>query len=168
MRLSRGVRRFALVVHIVSSVAWMGGSAVLFVLGAAVLTGDADPAWAYPAASLVGNTLVVPLSLTALATGLIIALGTRWGLFRHWWVTVKLATTALMVVLNLVLLTPGLREVAELGAAVPEASRAQMFFGPSVSFTMLAINVVLSVYKPGRSPSRSPRPTLVKVAEPVP
>lgn len=140
--------------HIVASVAWMGGSAVLFVLTLAVLTGGAEAAWAYPAAELVGSTVVVPLSLAALLTGLISALGTRWGLFRHWWVTVKLGTTALMVVLNLGLLMPGLRAMAELGAAAPDAS-GDALFGPVVSFTLLAINVALSVYKPGRGRSRS-------------
>lgn len=143
--------------HIAASVAWLGGAAVLLMLGLSVLTGAADPDATYAAASLVGSTLVAPLSLTALVTGLISALGTRWGVFRHWWVTVKLATTALMAVLVQVLLLPGLQEAAAAGAELPEASRVDAIIGPSVSCVLLTLNVVLSVYKPGRARSARSR-----------
>lgn len=41
--------------------------------------------------------IIVPLSLAALVTGQIQSLGTRWGLFRHYWVLVKFLLTILCI-----------------------------------------------------------------------
>jgi hypothetical protein len=46
--------------------------------------------------------VLVPLSFASLLTGLVQSVGTRWGLFRHYWVVVKLgmnvfATTILLL-----------------------------------------------------------------------
>lgn len=40
---------------------------------------------AYLAMDLIGWFVIVPLSLASLLTGLVQSLGTRWGLFRHYW-----------------------------------------------------------------------------------
>lgn len=48
------------------------------------------------------RTVIVPLAIATLATGIIISLGTRWGLFRHYWVVISLV---LSVVATVVLLS---------------------------------------------------------------
>jgi len=40
-----------------------------------------------------GWYIIVPLCLASLLTGLIMSLATKWGLFRHYWVTVKFLLT---------------------------------------------------------------------------
>jgi hypothetical protein len=35
-------------------------------------------------------SVLVPLSLGSLLTGLVLSLGTTWGLLRHYWVLIKL------------------------------------------------------------------------------
>ena len=42
---------------------------------------------------LTGWYVIVPLCLASLVTGLVMSLGTRWGLFRHYWVLAKLLIT---------------------------------------------------------------------------
>ena len=37
--------------------------------------------------------VLVPLSVASLLSGLVQALGTAWGLFRHYWVLIKLMLT---------------------------------------------------------------------------
>ncbi|NED99900.1 DUF2269 domain-containing protein [Phytoactinopolyspora halotolerans] len=151
MRLSRNVRKLMLFVHTAASVGWFGGAAVLLILLSGVVTGDLRPESAYPAAERVGAVLVVPLSLLSLGSGLCLAVGTHWGLFRHAWVAVKLVTTAAMATLVLLVLTPELRVAAEAGATLPVDEQGGLMIGPSVSCTLLLINVALSVYRPGRS-----------------
>ncbi|WP_129666428.1 hypothetical protein [Phytoactinopolyspora endophytica] len=151
MKISRNIRRLTIVVHTAASVGWLGAAVILLVLTSGVVTGDLEPAAAYPAAARIGTMVVVPLSLLALLTGLVLALGTHWGVFRHWWVTVKLATTALMTVLVLGLLMPALRTAADTGAALPPDEQSGLMIGPSVSSGLLMLNLVLSVYRPGRS-----------------
>ena len=56
---------------------------------------------AYLAMDLIGLFIIVPMSLAALATGLVQSLGTEWGLFRHYWVLVKFLLTILATILLL-------------------------------------------------------------------
>jgi hypothetical protein len=42
---------------------------------------------------LLGWYVIVPFCLASLATGLVVSLGTPWGLFRHYWVLVKFLIT---------------------------------------------------------------------------
>ena len=50
---------------------------------------------AYPAMELAARFVIVPLAFASLLTGVIQSLGTPWGLFRHYWVLVKLLLTHL-------------------------------------------------------------------------
>jgi hypothetical protein len=42
---------------------------------------------------LIGWYVIVPFCLASLVTGLVMSLGTPWGLFRHYWVLVKFLIT---------------------------------------------------------------------------
>ena len=44
---------------------------------------------------LVGWTVLVPLAIGSLVTGVLISLTTPWGLFRHYWVLISLGLTVL-------------------------------------------------------------------------
>ncbi len=89
------LRRLTLTAHVTSSVGWLGAVAGFLVLSIAGLTSqDAEIVrGAYLAMNLLGQFLIVPLSLAALLTGLVQSLGTHWGLFRHYWVLVKFTLT---------------------------------------------------------------------------
>jgi hypothetical protein len=90
------VRKFALTAHVASSVGWLGAVAGFLALAVAGLVSqDARTVRAaYLVMELIGWSVLVPLSLASLLTGLVQALGTEWGLFRHYWVLFKLLITA--------------------------------------------------------------------------
>ena len=71
-----GIWRLALTAHIAFSVGWLGAVGGFLVLGVAGLTSrDAEVVrGAYLAMDLLGRFVIVPMSLAALATGLIQAL----------------------------------------------------------------------------------------------
>jgi hypothetical protein len=50
--------------------------------------------------------VLVPFAFAALLTGLTSSLGTHWGLFRHYWVIVKLVLTVVSLVVLLVQVEP--------------------------------------------------------------
>ncbi len=50
--------------------------------------------------------VIVPFCLSSLLTGLVQALGTKWGLFKHYWIIVKLFLTIGMTILLLLHLRP--------------------------------------------------------------
>ncbi len=106
LTLSRAGRRTLLAVHVITSVGWLGVSAVLLTVSlTAVLTDSTDAAAAaYWTEHLLGPLLVVPLSLLSFVTGVLLGVGTKWGLVRHVWVLVKLVLTTVAVLLTLFVL----------------------------------------------------------------
>jgi len=95
MTLTSRVRRFALTVHITVSVGWIGAVVAFLVLVLAAMTtqdaGTLHGAWV--AMALTGWFAIVPLAIASLMTGLVMSLGTRWGLFRHYWTLLSFVLT---------------------------------------------------------------------------
>src|SRR5437868_4007329 len=117
-----GVRKFVLTVHLTCSIGWIGAVVAYLALGiAAVTSSDAQTVRAaWTAMEVTGWWAIVPLAVTALLTGLVISLGTQWGLFRHYWVLISLALTIVSTVV-LVLHMPTLSAMAKLARTVDDA-----------------------------------------------
>ncbi|MCA1718881.1 MAG: hypothetical protein LC781_19330 [Actinobacteria bacterium] len=98
-------RKLLLTVHVATAVSVLGTDLVLLVLGISSVRG-ADPRTIYPAADLIATWLLAPLAVVALGTGVLLGLLTRWGLFRYWWVTIKLTLTAILTGVILFVLVP--------------------------------------------------------------
>src|SRR5688572_8521990 len=108
-------RQVALIVHLVGSLGWMGAVAAFIVLDVATVASDdvATLRAAYIGMDLVTTWAILPLAVLASFTGFVLALGTKWGLFRHWWVVVTVVlTVASTVVLSVQLPTIGHRAEA--------------------------------------------------------
>lgn len=146
------VRQAALAVHLTVSVGWIGGVVCYLALGLwAINATDAQSiraAWA--AMDTLGWYALVPLAVASLATGLLMALGTRWGLFRHYWVVISLILTAVAVVV-LVLHMPDVTTTAQFAAT---ASTAQLndlggdLAHPGIGLVLLLVIQTLNLYKP--------------------
>jgi hypothetical protein len=144
-------RKLLLTVHVAATVSLIGTTLVLLVLGISGLRG-ADPRTVYPAAYLVEAWLVAPLAILALGTGLLQAALTPWGLFRYWWVAIKLTTTLGFTGLVLLVLIPRLAASAEAATAAQTftaAERLPLALVPPVALTALIFNVALAIFKPG-------------------
>jgi DMSO/TMAO reductase YedYZ heme-binding membrane subunit len=104
MIMSPRLRKFALAAHIASSVGWIGAVAGYIALDVVAATGRGAQTLraAYLAMGLIAWYVIVPLALASLLTGLVMSLGTRWGLFRHYWVLISLLLTILATVVLLV------------------------------------------------------------------
>ncbi|MFI0424431.1 hypothetical protein [Spongiactinospora sp. 9N601] len=151
------VRRPVLLLHVVSSVGWLGlnlGVPALAIIG--MTTGDPEVQHAvYRVLGLLGDLYLIPLSLTAFTTGVLLSLMTSWGLLRHYWVIAKFALTLIAVVLIPTSLLPGLHAAAEAVASAPPGTFAAVPRGGVgqvgagfVSTAMYLTCAVLSIYKP--------------------
>ena len=98
-----GIRKLALTAHVTSSVGWLGAVGGFLALAIAGLIGrdELTVRSVYLATELTTWVVIVPLAFASLLTGLIVALGTPWGLFRHYWVFVKFMLTILATTLLL-------------------------------------------------------------------
>ncbi len=105
------------------------------------------------APSLFATWPLFAAGLVSLATGVLLGLGSRYGIVRYWWVALKLALSLLLTSLVLIGLRPGIAELERLGrelavGASIAAPLGGMIFPPTVSPICLAIPFILAVYKP--------------------
>ncbi len=143
--LKRHTRRGLLVAHVSVSVSWLGLTVGLLALGiTAFSTGDPETARAATRAmKIFGDWLVIPIALATLVSGLILSLGTPWGLARHRWVWTKFWLTLVTTGLTVFSLRPGINEAAERGAA-----DISMVAAPSVATAAYLFMTAISVLKP--------------------
>jgi hypothetical protein len=163
--LGRRWRRAVLIVHVLAGGSWIGIDVMVAVL---VWTGrfgaDADVrGLAYRALAAFAVWPMLTAGLICLVSGLVLGLGTKWGLLRYWWVAVKLILNLVLCALIIVALEPGLAAVGaygrELGSGAPApAEISSLFFPPAVSLTALTVATVLSVVKPWGRIGRRSRP----------
>jgi hypothetical protein len=155
MTMTPRLRKFALTAHVTSSVGWLGAVAAFLALAVAGLTSqDAQMVRAaYLATESITWFVIVPLAFASLLTGLVMSLGTQWGLFRHYWVLVKFVLTILATLLLLLhtqpigLLAGVARETTVSGASVGRL-QIQLVGDAGAALLALLVNVTLSVYKP--------------------
>jgi hypothetical protein len=153
--MSPGVRRLALVMHIVASVGWLGSVAVFLVLAAVGLTSGDDGLVraSYVSADVVTRLVIVPLCLVALVTGLVQSLGTAWGLFRNYWVIAKLVLTLLgtgLLFLHTgpIALMARVASTAGSDLADHRQLQVQLVADAAAAVVLLLVTTGLSVFKP--------------------
>ncbi|MEX2612381.1 MAG: hypothetical protein WD380_02280 [Gaiellaceae bacterium] len=156
MTMTPGLRKFALTAHVTSSVGWLGAVACFLALSVAGLASQNAQTVraAYLAMEATGWFVLVPLSLASLLTGLVQSLGTKWGLFRHYWVLAKL----LINVFATIVLLLYMQTLSSLAGVAAETALSSDDLGvlrsPSpvlhagAALLLLLVATTLAVYKP--------------------
>ena len=150
-----GLRKFTLTTHIILSVGWLGAVVAYLALAIIGLTshGTQMVRAAYLSMKFIGWYVIVPFSLAALLTGLVEALGTQWGLLRHYWILVKFlltigGTIVLLRHMQAVSRMSGLAAETALSSADFRALRIQLVVHAAGGLLVLLAATTLSVYKP--------------------
>jgi hypothetical protein len=153
MRFAPALRKFTFTTHVSSSVAWMGAVLVFLALAAIALVSEDEGTvrGAYLVMAPAAWLVLVPLAHASLLTGIALSLGTPWGLFRHYWVVLKLGITALCTVV-LVIYMGTFQQMA--GVAADPVIEMGLVRNPSpllhsaLALVLLVTATVLAVYKP--------------------
>ena len=148
-RLAPPVRRAVLTVHIIASVGLLGEVSGFLLVALRAKSAD-DPAVAAASYDLLATFSLVfgiPLSLTALATGAALGLGTKWGVLRHPWVAIKLGLLVSVILVGALVLGPSV-DAMRTGSGGTEA---RIVAGAAWDVLALTLATTLSVYKPGRA-----------------
>src|ERR671921_1477658 len=145
-RLGARTRKGVLVVHIVSAGAWIGIDVVMAVFIFTALLSDDDniKALCYRALELFAVWPLLTTGLVCLVSGVVLGLGTKYGLVRYWWVAIKLVLNIVLTALVLIALRPEVSKAAEQGwrfAAGEPASPVggNLIFSPVVFPTPLLL-----------------------------
>ena len=180
------LRKLLLTVHIIASIGWAGALGVFLVHAVASLASQ-DTFIVRAACVAMGITawfVIFPLSIASTATGIIQALGTPWGLVRHYWVLAKLCLTLVATIVLVLKLAP-ISAVANAAALASFSrddllgARVSLLLHAAVGLVILLTAATLAVYKPagltpyglrkqreavgGEAVSASSTPTWVKV-----
>jgi hypothetical protein len=155
MPMGPSLRKFALTAHVTSSVGWLGAVGGFLALAVGGLTSpDSQMARAaYLGMEMMAWFVIVPLSFASTLTGLVQSLGTTWGLFRQYWVLLKLVITIPSAVLLLIHMQP-IGYIADAAAKSPLAFadlrglKIQLVLEASAALLVLVVATALSVYKP--------------------
>jgi hypothetical protein len=164
------LRKLGLTAHVTSAVGWLGadlGFLALALVGLASQDAQMVRA-AYLAMEVIGLYIIVPLSFAALLTWLVLALGTPWGLFRHYWILAKFLLT-IGAIAVLVLHTNAMQAAASRASGAGETLSSirshlgasghlgdvqiQLVVAAGAGLLVLLTTATLGVYKPrGRTP----------------
>ena len=155
MAMAPRLRKFALTAHVTSSVGWLGAVAGFLALAVAGLTSrDAQTVRAvYLVMDLTAWYVIVPLCLASVLTGLVSSLSTTWGLFRHYWVLLKILITIPSSLMLLVHMQP-ISYMAGVAANTPfsivdlHGLKIQLVIEAAAAVLVLLVATALSVYKP--------------------
>lgn len=155
MIMTQPVRKLALTAHVVASIGWIGALAVFFAHAmAGVLSQDEQIVRAVSLAmGITAWFVILPLGLAAFATGLMQALGTAWGLLRHYWVLFKLVLTAVATIVLLLKLGPISYLVEEAAKASFSSAdllglRTSILIHAGGGLLVLLTAATLALYKP--------------------
>lgn len=150
-QLKRPVRRGLLVVHVVVSVGWLGLTLGMLALGiTGAVAGSAEEAGAaYRSMDVMGDWLLIPVSLLALASGVVLSLGTPWGLARYRWVWVKFWLTLVTAAATAFALRARINAaMADVTAGRAVGATTDLILAPSVSLSVYVFLTAISVVKP--------------------
>jgi hypothetical protein len=155
MLMPPSIRKLALTAHVISSIGWVGALAVFLAHGIVSVTSQ-DLQVVRAACIAMGLTawfVILPFSLASLTTGVLQALGTTWGLLRHYWVVVKLLLTLVATSVLLLKLAP-ISSLASAATALTFTStelldlKASLLAHAAVGLLFLLCATVLAIYKP--------------------
>jgi len=155
MIITPGLRKFALTVHVIASVGWFGAVAGFLALALAGITSQDGMLVRATYLSMELTTLfvIVPFAFVSLLSGVVSSLITRWGLFRYYWVLVKLVITILATLILLIhtqpieLLSGVAAKTIAAGADLQNQQRLLVVVS-SAALVVLGVTTALSVYKP--------------------
>jgi hypothetical protein len=139
--------------HVTSSVGWVG--AVLAFLALAIIGFTSDDEvkvrGAYLLMAPAAWFVLVPLAHASLLSGVVLSLGTTWGLFRYYWVVLKLGITVFATVILLIYMGT-FRQMAGVAADpvvdLAAVRNASPIVHAILASVLLVAAIVLGVYKP--------------------
>ena len=158
MTFAPALRKFTFTTHVTSSVGWLGAVIAFLALAVIGLTSPDERTvrGAYLVMAPAAWFVLVPLAHASLLSGIVLSLGTAWGLFRHYWVVLKLLITAFSTVILLIYMGT-FRQMA--GVAADPVVQLGLVRNPSplvhsiLALILLVAATVLGIYKPfGETP----------------
>lgn len=144
------LRKIVLTAHVATSVGWLGAVCAYLVLDVTAVTSQdiQTVRGTYIAMEVTLLYAIVPLAIASVLIGIVNSLSTPWGLFRNYWVLVKLLLTVFAATVLLIeAQTVSLLAETAASSADPREMPGTLFHSIG-GLVVLLIVLVLSVFKP--------------------
>jgi hypothetical protein len=147
------IRRFVFTAHVLSSVGWIGAVIVFLALAIIGMNSGDDRMvrGVYLVMAPLAWSVLVPLAFASLVSGVVISLGTKWGLFLHYWVVFKLMITVFATIVLLIYMRTFAvmaRVAADTGVGLDDVRNPSPILHAVLALLILLVATVLAVYKP--------------------
>lgn len=154
-KLSGRARKAMLLVHVLSAAAWLGIDLALGILVVVALS-TSDVGVAGVAVRAIDLFAIWPMfgaSVVCMISGVVLGVGSKYGLVKYWWVAIKLFMNVGMSLLIAFSLRPGVAEAARIGERMLAGDPAavippDIMYPVVVAPTLLLFAYILSVFKP--------------------
>lgn len=153
LTMSPRVRRATFTAHVATSAGWVGAVLVFLALAVVGLTSrdERTVRGAYLVMAPAAWFVLVPLAHASLVSGIALSLGTAWGLFRHYWVVLKLLITVFSTAVLLMYMAT-FQQMAGVAADpivdIETVRNASPLVHAILALVLLLAATVLGVYKP--------------------
>jgi hypothetical protein len=147
------ISKLLLTSHVSTSVGWLGAVAAFIAVATVCLSASIPAARSlYPGLQVIAWYVIIPFCFASLLTGVLQAALTPWGLFRHYWIIVKLFLTVVMTALLILHLNP-INYLAGLavntGNTINEsATIVDLIIKAGAAAIGLVVITAISIYKP--------------------
>lgn len=158
-RLSPRLRKMALATHVLVAVGWFGVVVAKLILEitAATTRGQGLARAAYLFMEAFDRAVFPPAALATLLTGIVLSVGTAWGLFQHYWIVVKLVLAVAVIVTGVAFVGAWTQEVvaavsgpAADAATSDDVGSASVLIGAAVAhLLMLGAATAISITSRG-------------------
>ncbi|MCY9591168.1 hypothetical protein PC41400_26795 [Paenibacillus chitinolyticus] len=158
-RLSMKQKNWVVVLHVLSIVGWLGGAVCMLLLSRHMLYADQGEQLYYTLENmhLIDSTLIRYPALIALVTGIVLSLWTQWGIFKYYWILIKLVLTVSLIVFGITCMGQWLSELfrtademrlAALGDAKFLDTAYRLLGGAVANIGALVFMTAISYFKP--------------------
>jgi uncharacterized membrane protein len=154
-RLGGRTRKTVLLLHIIAAGIWFGLDVAMAILVFTAIFTESAEVRAHTLQSLRLVTVwpMFSAAMLSLITGVILGVGSKYGLLRYWWVAIKLALNITLSTLIVTALRGEVAKAADLGSQLAAGADldwnfSNMLYPPIVSPTALTVAFLLAVFKP--------------------
>jgi uncharacterized membrane protein len=114
-RLKIKQKQWLVIIHVITVISWFGGVIGMLTFGLSLLYAENGQQLYYTLMNLhlIDETLIKYPALAVLLTGILLSVWTQWGLFKHYWVVIKLVLTLVIIGIGIFYLSDWLNFLLE-------------------------------------------------------
>ena len=152
---TKGIK-YLKIAHLFFVIVWFGGGIALSVSAIASIAQSNDAIYMRSLIlQIIDDYLIIPGAIGCLLTGLIYGIWSKWGFFKHRWLTVKWILTAFSILFGTFILGPWINNNVDLSKNINDIATSEIAHNLSMTqiwgtlqLSMLLIMVIISVLKP--------------------